>query len=186
MKWLALAGAGLVAVFTLVACKDSPPTVTVYIECDRADSWTPESEQEYSPGISISYDLAHYSGSDEDFAVASKGVHEEDRYYGQQRFYRTCRVFMGNSARDGNSSPPDWTHVLIECSGKPSIDFINAHFDKAGEVERPLDFNLNYKELDKSKTLSVQVSAASASFFWEWVDYGDCSAHGTMIEELRD
>jgi hypothetical protein len=187
MKGLAFVAVALMLSLPVIACEDgSPPTVVVFIECDRVDSWTPEGEQQYDPGISISYQLVHYSvGPDQDFVVTSKGTHEQDRFYQQMRFYDTCRVLMGNSARDASPSLPNSIYVLVECSDQPHTKFINARFEKAGEVERPLGVNLEYEEFEGFKDLRVWVDAATADFFWETVDYLDCSARGTMIEELR-
>ncbi len=158
MKRLGVVAAGLVAAFAVLACKDSPPTVTVFIECDRTDTFTPPGEQDYEPGISISYSLSHLEsvGEDQNFAVASRGIPEKGHAYTQQLFYNTCKAFLGGSAKEATPSPSNTTYVIIECSGKPYTEFINAHFEKASlQGDRSLDAWLNYEEFEEYKWVSL-------------------------------
>jgi hypothetical protein len=187
MRRLGIVAAVPIVAFAILACQgDAAPTVRVFIECDRTDSDTPTGEPQYDPAVSIYYALHHFSsGGGQEFVAVSKGVHHEDRYYQRERFYGTCRVLMGNSAKDASPSLPNSTHAFLECSDQPDTNFINANFDKAGDVERPLDFDLNYEEFDKFKTLDIQVTATTADFFYQWVTFRHCSARGPMIEEAR-
>jgi hypothetical protein len=179
-------GVVLLVAFAALACKNAAPTVRVFIECNGDDWDTPTGELQYEPGVKIYYALHHFSsGGGQEFVAVSKGVHNEDRYYQRERFYGTCRVLMGNSATDASPSLPNSTYAFLTCSDQPETHFINANFDKAADVEKPLNFDLNYEEFEKYKTLDIQVEAGMADLLYEWVTFNHCSAGGPMIEEAR-